>query len=60
MKDLTRFDISGSHKYHGTVMRTPSYGGYDVLWGYDDVFDEGKIYDIAMYSLFGTYLCFEI
>lgn len=60
MKVFSRFDINGRHIYHGTVMRTPSYDGYDVLWGYDDVFDEGMISDSAMYAIFGIYLCFEI
>lgn len=60
MKVFSRFDINSRHKYTGTVMRTPSYGGHGVLWGYDDVFDEGTISDIVVYAIFGIYLCFEI
>lgn len=59
-KDLTIFDINGSHTDHGTVMRTPSYGGYAVLWGFNEIFTGVMISDIDICGIFGIYLCFEI
>lgn len=60
MNDLSWFNIKGGYIDNGTVMRTPSYVEYDVLWGYNGVFDEVKISDFAIYITFGIYLCFEI